>query len=297
MNYVASIDFWFTSNGDIPLSPRTPEQLSMLPITSRYRLCRTANAVKTPIVTFEDTLWCPEEERGKFQCPEPGCRNPTSVWRWGHVRGANRPIVSCPSHSLDANALPIPGSEVRIPCVVAHWTRLDAREILHREKALIFDIGVPDRGWALLEVRPPNVWRNIVLQWAENYLETAGPLSEFVEYIDVSHLSPGDHSVFGAQVLPIIVELFYRSGSSIISGKVVEGVCLPEYQLGEAIAAMPCTNDYPLVSDILEDEVLEDHSGEDNPEEDAMSDETYYFPDIMATWNIVNGFNRWHSCD
>lgn len=184
MAYVGTFHFWFISDGDgdedEETPSRTPAQWSMLPIISRYRLCRTANTTKTRLVTFENTLWCPQQEHGNYQCSEPDCPNPTSDWRWKHVRGANTPIASRPPRTLDPEAEPVPGSELTIPCVVAHWTRLNAREILKRDKALIFDIGMPDREWALLEVRPANVWRDIALQWAENHLKTTDQLTEFL---------------------------------------------------------------------------------------------------------------------
>lgn len=89
MAYVGTFDFWFISDGDgdedEETPSRTPAQWSMLPIISRYRLCRTANTTKTRLVTFENTLWCPQQEHGNYQCSEPDCPNPTSDWRWKHV--------------------------------------------------------------------------------------------------------------------------------------------------------------------------------------------------------------------
>lgn len=93
------------------------------------------------------------------------------------------------------------------------------------------------------------------------------------------------------------MKLFDESGSSLSSGKVVEGVCLADFQLGQAIQAMPSGDRYPMVSDRIEEEGLEDHSTEDKPELDIIDDELFDPQDLGNVWNIVFGFNRYHSCE
>lgn len=162
LDRVGTIDFW------------AAEHHVKDSFASRYRLCRTADAPKTRLVTYQDTVLYPEETHDKMdQCCRSYCRNPTSERKWQYNAATNKPRMAKRTNHGESDPRPIPGSELRISCAVAHWSKVRAREVLHRVKVLLFDAdpGVADREWSLLEVRPPDVWAGVVITRALDRLD------------------------------------------------------------------------------------------------------------------------------
>lgn len=237
LDRVRTIDFW------------AAEHHVKDSFASRYRLCRTAYAPKTRLVTYQDTVLYPEETHDKMdQCCRSYCRNPTSERKWQYNAATNKPRMAKRTYHGESDPRPIPGSESRISCAVAHWGKVRAREVLHRDKLLLFDAdpGVADREWSLLEVRPPDVWAGVVITRALDRLDARSPLSELTNESRTDH-GPRYSDGFGEAVLPFLTSLVGMNGSehqdrawgSLPFHKVVDGICLPDYQLDKAFMTMP----------------------------------------------------------
>ncbi|KAK4195275.1 hypothetical protein QBC40DRAFT_301311 [Triangularia verruculosa] len=302
LSIVSTFDFWATSTRHGNRRPRPPNMPS---VTTRYRICRTRDATKTELATYEDAVWYPEENHN-YQCPEPGCGNPTSEWMWKYTPEANTPRTSCPGPDGNDNAFPMPGSRLEIPCAVVRWYESDARKILQREKALLFGIAHDPSPcqwmeWSVLEVVSPNVWAASVIQWALNHLRETHPISEWDPSPRLHTLGPHDDDDFGQDVLPYVNDVFISSGTSLMSGRTVHGVCLPEYQLPEdatgSTSCLVASGDYPAISGELEEELLVHRTTvEDLEREDLFFKEMCHFQGAGLRKGLIGRRNRWHSC-
>ncbi|KAK0721308.1 hypothetical protein B0T21DRAFT_423758 [Apiosordaria backusii] len=192
---IRTFDCWVTRTRPDMGLPRPANEPRMFPMTFRYRICRTSQAPKTKLVTYQDASWRALEHRN-YECPEPSCRNPNSVWRWHYTPEENKPRKSIPEekdYTLDEDEqLPMPSRRLIIPGAVSHWLDLDARSILKRDGALIFDSGgelfygeefggggggKKEREWSVLQVMPSTLWGKEVIDRAFQHLAINNPLS------------------------------------------------------------------------------------------------------------------------